>query len=320
MQMSWRSVTLRTFDQHNIFIPNGNIARALIINYSRPTPLQRMHAGIRVAYGQPPGRVKQVLEQAAAEAEGVCADPAPQAILRSFDDFSVHYDLLYWITDYSRLLPIHNNVLTCVWYALDRAQMAFPFPVRDVTVRMLGDDHEARLRAQHRTQVAAALRSLSVLKPLSDVQIEQLAQTAQRQRYTAGERLVRQGEAGDSLFVITAGRVRVETQLEDGTVIVLAHLGPDEFFGEMSLLTGERRSATVIAETETEVVLVNRAGLAPVIAADGRITEALSEALAARTRNTGERVAAATVSLAERRAGNQSPDLLAQIRKFFGVT
>jgi small-conductance mechanosensitive channel/CRP-like cAMP-binding protein len=319
MQMSWRSVTLRTFDNHNIFIPNGNIARALVINYSRPTPLQRMHASIHIAYGQPPGLVKQVLERAAAEAEGVLADPPPQAVLRSFDDSSIHYDLLYWITDYARLLPIHNNVLTCVWYALDRRHVTFPFPVRDVTVKMLGDDHEARVLAQRLAGVVAALRPLSVLAPLTNAQIEQLAQTAARQRFTTGERLVRQNEAGDSLFVITAGRVRVEKRLEDGAVIVLAHLGPDEFFGEMSLLTGERRSATVIAESETEVVLVNHNGLAPVIAADARIAEALSEALAARARNLGERVAAATAPLADRRADRQASDLLARIRQFFGV-
>lgn len=318
-QMSWRSVTLRTFDNHNVFIPNGNIAKALVINYSRPAPLQRMHASIHVAYGQPPGLVKQVLERAAAEAEGVVADPAPQAVLRSFDDSAVHYDLLYWITDYARLLPIHNNVLTCVWYALDRMHVAFPYPVRDVTMKMLSDDHEARVLAQRLAQVVAALRPLTVLAPLTDSQIKQLAQTAARQRFTTGERLVRQGEAGDSLFVITTGRVRVEKRLEDGAVIVLDRLGPDQFFGEMSLLTGERRSATVIAETETEVVLVNHDGLAPVIAADARMAEALSEALAARTRNLGERVAAATAPLAERRADGQASALLARIRQFFGV-
>lgn len=318
MQMSWRSVTLRTRDHHNVFIPNANIARQLVINFSRPTTLQRIHAHVNIAYGHPPGLVKEVLEKAVAEALGVVPDPAPRAVVKEFGEFSIHYEILYWITDFARLVNIHDDVLTRVWYALRRANVSIPFPMRDVTVRMLTEDHEAQARALQRKEIIAALRPLPILAPLSDSQIEQLAQTATRQRFYAGERLVRQGEAGESLFVITSGRVRVEKQLDDGAVVLLAHLGRDEFFGEMSLLTGERRSASVIAEEDTEVLVVGRGDMASVITSDARILEQLSMALDARMQNTGERVAAATGPLGKKSDGQPS-DLLARIRRFFGV-
>lgn len=319
VQMSWRTVTLRTTDLHNIFIPNGNIAKELVINYSRPAPLQRMHASVHIAYGHPPGVVKTVLEQAAADAEGVAATPRPQAVIKSFDDFAIHYVILYWITDYSRVLPIRDNVLTGVWYALQRAHIALPYPVRDVTVKMLGDDHDARQAADRRGRVAAALRRLAIFGPLSPAQIEQVAQTAQHQRYTKGELLVREGDPGDSLFVITTGRVRIEKRLDDGATLTLDHLEAEDFFGEMSLLTGAPRTASVIAEAEVEVLLVDKAGLASVILSDTRIVEALSTALEARVRHTGARVAAATGSLAERKSEPAQVDFVTRIRRFFGL-
>jgi small-conductance mechanosensitive channel len=317
IQMSWRTVTLRTRDDNNIFLPNGNVAKDYIVNYSRPTPLQRMHALVGVAYAHPPALVKPVLAEAMRGAPGVSAEPPPQVVIKEYGDFAVQYDLLYWITDFANALTIHDEVMTRVWYALRRAHFAIPFPARDVTVRMLSDDHEDRAQAQQQRAVFATLRPLSIFAPLNDAQVEQLAGTVTRQRYTTGEYLVRQGEAGDSLFVIAAGQVRIERLLEDGQVIHLDTLNHDEFFGEMSLLTGEPRSASVIAQTDTEVMVVSKAGLSPVIGADGRIAEAFSLALMKRTRRVEEAVA--KTGPLNKKPDGQAGDILARIRRFFGV-
>ncbi len=316
-EVNWRTITLRTRDNHSILLPNANIAKEYIVNYSRPTSLQRMHARVGVAYGHPPGQVKEVLARAAAEAQGVAADPAPQVLVNDYGDFAVHYDIRYWITDFSRAQDIHDAVMTRVWYALRRADITIPFPIRDVTVRTLTDDHVARAQAQLRREVFAELRPLSVLAPLSDAQIEQLAQTATLQRYTLGEPLVRQGQAGDSLFVIKAGRVRVDKRTEAGEVITLARLGADEFFGEMSLLTGEPRSASVIAETETEVVIVDKPHLAQALASDFSVLESLSKALEQRMQHITAREAVLLPEAAP--AAAQTGLLLNRIRRFFGL-
>jgi small-conductance mechanosensitive channel len=315
-QVTWRTVTLKTRDHHSILIPNASAAKEHIINYSRPTRLQRMRTHVGVAYRHPPGLVKETLAKAVAEASGVAADPAPQVLVKDYGDFAVQYDLLYWITDFARVPEIHDAVMTRVWYALRRADMTIPFPVRDVTVRTLTDDYEARAQAQLRREVFAELRPLSVLAPLSDAQIEQLARSASLQRFTAGETLVRQGEAGDSLFVLKSGRVRVDKQLSHGATVSLAHLGPDEFFGEMSLLTGEPRSASVIAETETEVVIVEKTDLAEALASDFGVLEALSKALEERMNRILSREAA---MLPDAAPAPRQAALLSRIQRFFGL-
>jgi small-conductance mechanosensitive channel len=318
VQMNWRTLTLRTRDNHNIFLPNANAAKQDIINYSRPTPLQRLHVHVGVAYGHPPGEVKAVLLRAAAGAEGVLAEPAPEVLVSQYADFAVQYDVRFWITDYARAPVIHDTVTTRLWYALRRAGMTIPFPIRDVNLRSLSEDHQARAQEQLRREVVAVLRPLAVFAPLNDEHIKQLARGAALQRYTSGEVLVRQGEAGDSLFVIKAGGVRVDVRSDGGLVTTVATLGPGEFFGEMSLLTGEPRSASVVAQMETEVVEVDKPDLAAVIASDAGITEALSVSLEARMRNSAERVAAGTGPLSAKRPPHRT-DLLGRIRRFFGV-
>lgn len=317
VQMNWRTITLRTRDNHNVLLPNSNAAKELIVNYSRPAPLQRMQAAIGVAYGHPPEQVKPVLRAAMAGAAGVAAEPAPQALVAGYGDFAIQYTLYYWITDFERVPEIQDAVLTRVWYALRRAGLSIPFPVRDVTVRMLGEDHAAQAAARQRHEVFTELRRITLFAPLADAAVEALARSAALQPFAAGEVLVRQGDPGDSLFVIKSGRVRVDARAEGGRLTTVARLGPDDFFGELSLLTGEPRSASVIAESETEVVVVDKASLAPVIAADARLPEVLSEALAARQRSLAEQVSAAGAAVS--RAAPAPTALLGRIRRFFGV-
>lgn len=318
VQMNWRSLTIRTRDNNDVVLPNAHVAKNEFSNYSRPTSLQRLHVQVGVAYRCPPGVVKEVLARAAGQVAGVCRDPAPEILIRVFGEFAVYYDVRFWITDYAQALQIQDAVLTRAWYALRRAGLAIPLPARDVTLRTLPEDHEERVEEQRLQQVCAALRPLTVFAPLSDTQVERLARSSSLQRFNTEEALVHQGEAGSSLFVITAGRVRVDVKSENGQTVTVGSLGPDDFFGEMSLLTGEPRSASVIAEAETEVVVVDKAAFATVIAADTGIVEALSVALESRARRLAEQTASGPELLPEQRPPYQAA-LLKRIRKFFGI-
>ncbi len=319
MQMNWRTLTIRTRDNHNVIVPNANVAKQEIVNYSRPTPLQRMHATVGIAYRHPPAVVKEALSRAAAGAEGVSLDPPPEVIVKDFGEFAIHYDVRYWITDYARAHQIGDAVLTRIWYELRRADLTIPFPARDITVRTLAEDHQAQAQEQLRRDTFAELRPLAVFAPLSDAQIEMLVRGADLHRYTNGEALVRQGDAGDSLFVLKSGKVRVDVRSESGQVTAVAALGPGDFFGEMSLLTGEPRTASVVAQSETEVVVVDKPDFAAVLAGDTSILEGLSLALEARARNVVEQIAAADAEASSAKQPPQRAALIKRIRGFFGV-
>lgn len=276
-EMKWRTVTLRSIDNQSIVIPNSSMVQEDITNYSRPTATQRLHLRVGLPYGAAPGDVKKVLLPAVQDAPGVSADPPSDVLAEEYGESAIIYDIRYWITDYSRTPEIRDEVLSRVWYALKRAGISVPFPIRDVNLYTV--QAEAALAERDRTEAAAfaALRPLPIFAPLDDEQIAHLAQNARLQRFYVGESLVRQGAEGDSLFVMQSGQARVEFKSKKGGTRILAQRVPGDFFGEMSLLTGEKRSASVIAESDVEVVVVDKAALAEAVSSDLTSLEALSE-------------------------------------------
>jgi CRP-like cAMP-binding protein len=137
--------------------------------------------------------------------------------------------------------------------------------------------------------------------------------------FMRGETLVHQGDRGDSLFVIRSGRVRIERIHEEGTTTKIAEMGAGDFFGEMSMLTGEPRTASITAEEETQVVVVNKDAFAPVLTADKGILTGLTAALEARSRDTAERLADLPAARGEAKTPQQTSALRRRIGHFFGL-
>ncbi|MBN1773460.1 MAG: cyclic nucleotide-binding domain-containing protein [Deltaproteobacteria bacterium] len=81
--------------------------------------------------------------------------------------------------------------------------------------------------------------------------LKTLAKSCQEVRYAAGDTVCRQGERGVAMFVVAEGRVRVESEMPDGSQVLLGHLGPNAVVGEMAVVDGEERMATVVAEQPT---------------------------------------------------------------------
>lgn len=316
-QMNWRSITLRSRDNNNVIIPNSIIAKQDISNFSRPQKLQLVHVTVGVSYATPPGLVKGVISRAIADADGVAPTPAVQVFVKRFAESAVEYDLRFWIEDFERLNAISDSVQTRVWYALDRAGMAIPFPQRDVHMRTISEEREEREKARGREDVFRVLRQVTTFQSLSDSQIQILTGTARFERYATGEILVRQGEEGRSLFVIRSGTVSVERAGEAGSSQRMATLRAGDFFGEMSLLTGEPRSATVVSMSEVEVVVVDKSGVAAVLSQDQKLVKSLSDTLERRSRQLA-RTALEQQRLADVAAAEQVP-LFLRIQRFFGI-
>ncbi|MFQ5459719.1 MAG: mechanosensitive ion channel domain-containing protein [Anaerolineae bacterium] len=315
VQMGWRTTTIRTRDNHYVTIPNGQVARREMINFAKPTRLQAINVRIGVSYADPPARVKEALAAAASDVAGVRRMPAPVVFVEGFGDFAVDYRLKYWITDYARVPELKDAVLTNVFYRLRRQGMTIPFPVRDVTLRRAPGEDAAD---DSREMVAAALAAVPLFAPLTDDQLAAVAAGSRLAAYAPGEAIVRQGEAGDSLFVVRSGTVAVEVAPEPGdTPVRVAIRSGGDFFGEMSLLTGEERTATVRSRDEVQVVVVDKAAVAGVLLEDPKIVERLSVAVALRRDATAESLAAHEAKAAVRRGASRP--LADRIRAFFGL-
>jgi len=276
---SWRATRIRTRDNHIIEIANANIAKAEIYNYSVPTPLQRRHVEVGVVYGVPPNTVKQVLLEAALAAKGVLKEPDPDVLLTEYGDFAITYRVRYWLKDFADVPRTEDRIMTNIWYHFKRAGITIPFPIRDVTLRHIDEKAEVRAAEDRVARVRAYFEDVDLLAALSKTERNKLAAGAAERRYAAGERVVRQGDHGSEFFIVVSGKVRVTVRREDGRAAEIGTFGPGFFFGEMALLTGEPRRATVTATEDTDVVVIGKDEFREIIAAHPKIAVKLSAAV-----------------------------------------
>ncbi|HPF33520.1 MAG TPA: cyclic nucleotide-binding domain-containing protein, partial [Candidatus Sabulitectum sp.] len=163
-------------------------------------------------------------------------------------------------------------------------------------------------------------KKVDLFAPLGDNEINLLAERSSIFRYTRGEPIVRQGDTGDSLYIVRNGSVEVTVSTGKTEPVPVATMGPGGFFGEMSLLTGEPRSATVSALEETQVVVVRKEGLKIVLDSNPSLVEPLTAMLDKRREEleTTKQKAASGKKHVEVKTGHtQKEDLLARVRAFF---
>lgn len=318
VQTSWRSTTIRTLEGDFVIIPNGSIAREKIINYSAPNPRHAEYIQVGTRYELPPNQVKEAMIDAALQTPGVLPEPKPRVRLREYGDFSINYKMKFWIDDFARHPDIGDQIMTSIWYLFRRRGIGIPFPIRDVNLYTVSTKRLERERAEKVADIAEVMEKTEVLSPLSAEEMKTLAEHAQAHRYAAGEEIVRQGDEGDSFFILTSGCVEVSAADDAGVRAVLAQLGEGDFFGEMSLLTGEKRSATVTALQDTEAIVVDKANFARVITANPSIAQSLSEILERRLAEIAAKMAELERGRpAEKAAVESRSSLLGRIRSFF---
>src|SRR6266481_4192637 len=281
MEINWRSTRLRTNDAIYLDIPNNEMVSHAIVNLHYPTEVHAMRIRVGVEYKNPPNRVKDALFRAASTANGVLAEPKVKVFLVDFADSAVIYEIKFYMGNHARINEINDAVRTNVWYELKRQGITIPFPIRTLHV-----ERKAAVSIQEEYQEArAVLRSEALFECLSDEQIQSLVQQSQVSHFGRGERVIREGAEGDSMFVLLRGAAEVSIS-KNGTSIPVATLKAPDCFGEMSLLTGERRTATVRAETDCQVMEIGKPVMAELLRASPDCLERLSELLAKRKMET----------------------------------
>lgn len=313
LEINWRSTRLRTHDAISIEVPNRDLAKVTIVNLNLPTKLHAMRISVNVDQAAPPTRVKDILLHATANAKGVSADPKPKVFLKDFGEYAVIYDIKFWIEDHSQYYEIADAIRTNVWYGLKRHGIRMPFPVR--TVQLERPARDKHLEVQSAARVI--LRQQPLFKCLNDDQLDALLPRGQVIHFGLGETIIQQGKSGDSMFILVNGDANVMVDKNHGPVLV-ASLGSGDCFGEMSLLTGEPRSATVVASNDCEVVEISKAVLATSLKEHPELMEKLSELLAKRQMATEGIVSASEQPhVTEARQSEYQSCALDKLRAFF---
>lgn len=261
VEMNWRGARLMTREFELVIVPNSVLGKEVIKNYSHVDVRHAERVTIGFSYDDAPGRVKRILKRVAADTKGILSDPEPVVRTVSYDDFAITYEVKVYLAEYGPLPDVMDAFMSRVWYAARRGRLTIPFPIRTVykteVPPIQGRDRSPEL--------VGRLNSVSAFHPLEPGDIAKLASTAETQRFTRGERVVEQGESGDTLYLVMEGHAQVLVKDEKGGDRQVSTLSTGEFFGEMALLTGEARSATVRAIDDLEVMVVGSHALRPVL-------------------------------------------------------
>jgi small-conductance mechanosensitive channel/CRP-like cAMP-binding protein len=280
-EINWRSTRLCTNDDIYLDIPNNEMVGHQIVNLHYPTELHAMRIRVGVEYKNPPNLVKEVLARAAQSAKNVVPDPPVRVFLVDFADYAVIYEIKFYMGNHSRINETNDAVRTNVWYELKRRGITIPFPIRTLQVQ-----RKAALPVQEeKAEALSILRAEPLFESLSEEQLDHVVQEARLKLFGRGEPVIEEGAEGDSMFVMLRGAANVFVS-KNGSRIRVATLGEGDCFGEMSLLTGEPRSATVRADGDCYVMEIGKPVMAELLRDAPSYLEKLSELLAQRKMET----------------------------------
>ena len=147
------------------------------------------------------------------------------------------------------------------------------------------------------------LRNVPIFTALSDSDLNRIASKMVSRDYEKGQMILLEESTGETFFIIPSGTVKVTRLSDDGREVILALLGESDFFGEMSLLDGEGRSANIVANEDAEVMTLSRRDFLEYLETYPKIAIALLEELAVRIRKSDQQIESLSLSDSEQRIG-----------------
>jgi len=289
--IGWRNTQLLTRTGSEVVVPNHLLFDAPVETWHEEAPYHQGRIEVEVPVDAAPNRVIQELERCARDLAGVLGEPPPRACFMGSSLEAGRYCVDFWTSGQQQRRVLEDRLSRSLWYRLRRVGLVAPNgPVPRLSVR-------------------ECIENIPFLAAAESSQLDALAQRARVTRFGQGERLCRQGEPGDSLYVLTEGELEVSVDTPHGRRVVTS-IGPGGYVGERSLLKGEPRNADVTTKTDSEVLLITKADLLDLLKSDPRLADAFGGEMERRERES------------ERHASEAAPPprrgLGARIRSFFG--
>lgn len=324
VEITWRATKILTRRHEMLVFPNNAISKARVLNYQLADGWYAEAIEFNCPFDVPPNRVREVALQVAREIPGILPSPAPELFLLKYGDFAITYRAQVWLSDYATSLGIRSRYQERLWYHLQREGIEIPVPQR--TVRM--HDLQARDAAGERDN-QRALSKVDVFACMDAESLATLARKARVVHFAAGERVFSQGDVGGSLYIIKRGVVTLSLDETGGAnTKPFASLSEGDFFGEMSLLTGEPRTASTHAATDCEFLVIEQQHLAPLLEDKADFAREISRIIAERRSKTESAKASLAMrrertvaqSTATDKVDEASNEIFNRIRSFFKLS
>ena len=318
----WRSTLIETRNWETLVIPNSMLmkGRVALLGRREGSPLQlRRTLTFAVDPNVPPARIIATVDDEMREVAipNVARAPASSCVLMAFEDGNLRYQLRYFLTNLLEDDLTDSMVRVHLFASLQRAGIRIAEPQRTVHAVQRDQAHADTVRRRELTRRLEMLRGVDMFAELSDEEKAEVAERLQYAPFARGDIITKQGDASHWLYIVAFGEAEVRYEPPGGTPRVVGTLNAGQFFGEMGLLAGEARYATVVAKTDVECYRLDKAAFQGLLLSRPEIAEEVSRLVGSRR---GDLDQAREAFAGSRSAGATQPvDLLARIRRFFGL-
>jgi CRP-like cAMP-binding protein len=321
-EIRWRFTAIETRNWDTVFIPNSQLMKAQVLVLGRRSGAPTQHrqwVNFNVDFRVPPTEVISAVTEAltAEPLENVAALPPPNCVLLDFKESYCQYAVRYWLTDLAVDDPTDSRMRTIIYFALKRAGIPLSIPaLKQFMVE--GDVHEEAGHQRELQRRQAALSTVDLFHDLTSEEKSTLAERLHFAPFTKGEVITRQGAEGHWLYILTRGSAEVVIT-EEGFHREVATLHSGEFFGEMSLMTGAPRSASVVAGEDTTCYRLDRDAFCEIVRRRPEIAEHVSGVMAQRLVDLEIARGDLDAEVRERRMRATQNNIMTRIREFFGL-
>src|ERR1051325_11146577 len=318
----WRHTAIETRNWDTVVIPNSILMKSQVTVLGRRGGAPRQHRQwvyFNVDFRYSPADVIEAVETGLrAEAiPNIASDPLPNCVFMDFKDSYGSYAVRYWLTDFALDDPTNSIVRTRIYFALRRAGIPLSIPAHSIFMTQEDVDRQQRKTNEDIEKRVQALQRVELLNPLTEEERRSLAPRLRYAPFARGEAMTRQGAKAHWLYLITKGEAEVRVSADGNLNERIAGLHQGDVFGEMGMMTGEPRTATVIALTDVECYRLDKDSFHDILQRRPEIAEEISMLLAKRR----VELEAAREDLNEeakrKRMNYHQNELLRRIKNFF---
>ncbi len=324
-EIRWRHTAIETRNWDTIIVPNSVLMRSQVTVLGRRTGAPRQHRQwvyFNVDFRYSPASVIETVEAALGfePIPNIARTPAPNCVLMDFKESFGSYAVRYWLTDLALDDPTNSIVRTRIYFALKRAGIPLSIPAQTLFVTSDDETRRERKGAAAIMDRVETLSHIELFHSLTDDERRALAARLRVVPFSRGEAITRQGAAAHWLYVIISGEAEVRVTVDStGVSETIATLHAGDFFGEMGMMTGEPRAATVMALSNVECYRLDKEAFNEILQDRPEIAEDISRILARRRVELDAAREGLNEESKRARMRFHQVDLLARIRRFFTI-
>lgn len=324
-ELRWRYTAIETRNWETIIIPNSIIAKnnvSILGKRENQDVKWRRWIYFNVDFRFNPNDVISIVTETLRDAkiENVASDPPINCILFDMTDSYCKFALRYWLTDLAVDDPTDSEVRTWIYFALKRACIPLSIPANAIFLTEDSQERKERKQFEEIQIRIKLLKGLDLFNHLPENEIERVAHHLTHVPFKKGEIITKQNSEPHWLYILTKGEVSVNVESPNGNTSVIAKITSPNFFGEISLMTGSKRSATIISDTDTDCYRLDKSIFQQIVKERPEVAEILAEVLAKRKANLEKVKENIDLIKHQENIEIHKTDLLYKIRNLFGIS